>query len=210
MVKKVSIIVIVLVSIFTLKVFAGDIPESLMLGEHKALFIGELISTSEEKSSIKPLTIMMGNISQEEILVDSIDKYYGTDEVPKAGDFIVVVLLSDNEIDDLWIFKATSSNYRTLRLVSEKYNMVKRYQKYINKGAYFKAQERIDAEKDLSTQTTKLDNIDEDKESDDYKAEKVNSNNKRNYSLITPSVLLILIIVALTYKFFLKNSRGNR
>lgn len=65
-----------------------------------------------------PLTIMMGDISSQEISVNSIDKYYGTDDVPTVGDFIVVVLLSDNEIDDTWIFKATTSDYKTLELVS--------------------------------------------------------------------------------------------
>lgn len=40
-------------------------------------------------------------------------------------------------------FKATSDDYKTLKLKSKKYNMVKRYQEYINDGEYFEAQKRI-------------------------------------------------------------------
>jgi hypothetical protein len=135
---------------FNSTVFAGDIPEGIMLGEQKALFIGEIISIKEQKSNIKPVTIMMGSVSQEEITVDSFEEYYGTNEVPEVGDFIVAVLILDNEIDESWIFKTTSSDYKTLELVNESYNsynMVGRYQEYINTGAYLEAQEGLDEKK---------------------------------------------------------------
>ncbi len=132
-----------------LPAFAGDIPESLMAGDQKALFIGEIISINENETIIKPLTLLMGNISVEEIFVDGIDRYYGSNNTPTTGDYIVAVLLSDNEIDKTWFFKTTSSDYKTLELVSEKYKMVERYNKYINSGAYFEAQERIEKEKEI-------------------------------------------------------------
>ena len=203
MVKKVITIIFMFLIVCTSTVFAGDIPESLMLGEQKALFIGKLILTDEQKSIIMPLTIMMGSISQQEISVDSIDRYSGTDEVPIAGDFIVVVLLSDNKIYDSWIFKATSSDYKTLKLVSERDDMVKRYQEYINTGAYFEAQERLDAKKEISTQTIRIENIDENKESSEYRTAKDDSNNKTNYILIISSVLFLLIVVFIFYKLLM-------
>lgn len=192
MIKKFTTIVVMLFIMCTATVFAGDIPESLMLGEQKALFIGELISTNKEKSIIKPLTIMMGSIAQKEISVDGIEGYYGTDEAPTAGDFIVVVLLSDNEIDESWIFKATSSDYKKLKLVSENYNMVERYQEYINDGAYFEAQERLDKKKELSTENT-----DKNKESVACITEK--DQNRINYSAITVGGVFVSIIMIIVH-----------
>lgn len=117
MVKKVIIGIIILLIVPISVVFAGDTPESLMSGHQKALFIGEIISTNDQKTLIEPLTIMMGSISVEEIFVDNFDKYYGTNNKPTTGDYVVVVLLSDNEINESWVFKSTSSDYKTLELV---------------------------------------------------------------------------------------------
>ena len=46
---------------------------------------------------------MMGIVS-EQVNVDRFEKYYGTNEVQEVGDFIVAILISDDEIDDLCIF----------------------------------------------------------------------------------------------------------
>lgn len=143
--KSLTVVIICLMCLVltSVKTFAGDIPESLMLGEQQALFIGEITAEDSDTYTIKPLTIMMGDVPQEEVKVDKFD-YYGTNATPKTGDYLVVVLLDDNEIDSSWVFKATSDDYKTLRLVSEKYNIVKRYQNYINEGKYFEAQKKLD------------------------------------------------------------------
>lgn len=85
--------------------FAGDIPESLMLGEQQALFIGKLTAMDAKTCTITPLTVMMGSIPQKEVTVKKFNRYYGTEEIPKVNDFLVAVLLKDTEIDDLWISK---------------------------------------------------------------------------------------------------------
>ncbi|TCO79812.1 hypothetical protein [Marinisporobacter balticus] len=142
MLKK-AIIILMCLSFTCITAFAGDIPEGIMSGNQKALFIGKLTNKNSEIYTITPLTIMMGSIKQKEIKVSKFEKYYGTSDIPKNGDVLVAVLLEEGKIDNLWIFKATSSDYKTLKLKSEKHNMVKRYEKYINKGKYFEAQKRI-------------------------------------------------------------------
>jgi len=110
MVKKVTIIILILLLSINTNVFAGDIPESIMLGEQEALFIGEITNVDTNLYNIKPLTIMMGSIEKAEFQVKKFDKYYGTDDNPKIGDVIVAVLLDDNKINDTWIFKCTSED----------------------------------------------------------------------------------------------------
>jgi hypothetical protein len=133
-----KVIFILLFSFFCIGgVFAGDIPESLMTGDQKALFIGTL-SKNENECILNPKTIMMGNITNAPILVDCFDRYCGTQDKPKDGDIVVAVLNNDLTLNS-WLFKATSTNYRTLKLVSERYNMAERYEKYINEGKYFEA-----------------------------------------------------------------------
>lgn len=139
------LVFIVLVTMTNINVFAGDIPEFLMEGRHKALFIGEIKEMGDEYYTIVPLNIMMGSIETEELQVEGFEGYYGTKDKPQVGDYIVAVLLEDQEIDESWLFKATSSDYQRLSLVSEKYNMVERYEDYINEGAYIEAQKKIDA-----------------------------------------------------------------
>ena len=143
--KKFSLAVVCI--IFTSSIiFAGDIPESLMTGDQKALFIGTLVSRNSESCTIRPSTVMMGSVDEEQIKVNMFEKYYGTEDLPAAGDIVVVVLEDEETINNMWIFKATSDDYKTLKLVSEKHNMVKSYQKYINEGRYFEAQKRIEEE----------------------------------------------------------------
>lgn len=144
--KKISIVICVLLLFISTNVFAGDIPEGIMLGDQKALFIGEITSITEDTIIIKPSTIMMGSITESEVQIETFDNYYGTDKKPEIGDYIVAVLLDDNKIDDRWVFKASSDDYKSLNLVSEKYNMVVRYEEYINEGKYFEAQKKIDEE----------------------------------------------------------------
>lgn len=142
MFRKALVILICLVFSSTVA-FAGAIPESLKLGNQQALFIGKITGEDSDSYTLMPLTIMMGSIKQEEITVERFDRYYGTTDIPAVGDYLVAVLVEDKKIDDLWVFKATSADYKTLELVSEKYDMVERYQEYINNGDYFVAQQRL-------------------------------------------------------------------
>lgn len=146
--KKCLIILLTLICFSTLN-WAGDIPESIMLGEHKALFIGKL-SIKQDRYTIMPSTVMMGKVPDDDFTVNKFDAYYGSKDKPSDGDIIVAILVSDHEIDDSWVFKCTSDDYKTLKLVSERYDMVERYEKYINEGEYFKAQQRLDESKKAS------------------------------------------------------------
>lgn len=165
--KKMYLVIILVFICFSSLVLAGDIPESIMLGENKALLIGKL-SIQADMYTITPSTIMMGEVRAEEITVDKFDSYYGTADKPLDGDIIVAVLINDHQIDDSWVFKCTSEDYKTLKLVSERYNMVERYEKYINDGEYFKAQQKlnknnttdaIETEQVLETNVTVKDSV---------------------------------------------------
>ena len=151
--KKKCLAIILALICFSTLTWAGDIPESIMLGKHKALIIGKL-SIKEDIYTIEPSVIMMGEVSGEEVTVNAFDAYYGSNDKPLDGDIIVAVLVSDHQIDDSWVFKCTSDNYKTLKLVSARYNMVERYEKYINDGEYFKAQQRLDENKATSVEDT--------------------------------------------------------
>ncbi|HCQ90755.1 MULTISPECIES: hypothetical protein [unclassified Clostridium] len=118
MIKKVTVIILILLLSISTNVFAGDIPESIILDEQEALFIGKITDINTDLYNIKPLTIMMGSIEEKEFQVKEFDKYYGTEDIPRIGDVIVAILLDDNKINDTWIFKCTSEDYKTLELIS--------------------------------------------------------------------------------------------
>ncbi|MDA8234811.1 MAG: hypothetical protein M0Z31_08460 [Clostridia bacterium] len=148
--KIVINIFLVLILIFNgTTAFAGDVPESLMFGNQQALFIGKLTKIDSNSFTILPSTVMMGSIPQKEIVIEKFDRYYGTTDKPKVGDFLVAVLIDDNKVDETWIFKTTSADYKKLKLKSEKYSMVQRYQEYINEGKYFEAQKKLNEKSKL-------------------------------------------------------------
>lgn len=138
------LVFIVLMLVTSINAFAGDIPEGIMLGEQKALFIGEIAAIDTDTISITPTTVMMGNIKQSVVKIKKFEEYHGTSDKPQIGDFIVAVLLDDDKIDETWVFKSTSDDYKSLKLIGQPDELVIRYEKYINEGEYFEAQKRVD------------------------------------------------------------------
>ncbi|SHI82917.1 hypothetical protein SAMN05444401_1523 [Clostridium amylolyticum] len=200
--KKISIIVFMLLLFTSVNAYAGDIPESILLGNQNALFIGKITSAKNDTYSIEPSTIMMGRIETKQIQIKKFDKYYGTEDKPKVGDSIVVRLLEDNKIDDLWIFKSTSLDYKTLRLLSERHDMVVRYEKYLNEGKYSEAQKKIDEKNLTASSTTTTVQIAE--REVDHK-EKSYLNSTEIFSI----VILLFAVIVILFRFILKK-RNNR
>jgi hypothetical protein len=186
---------------FCKSVFAGDIPEGIMEGNQKALFIGEIKAIHSETHIIKPSTIMMGNIEQSEIEIKQFDSYYGTNDKPKTGDFVVAVLLDDQTIDDMWVFKSTSDDYKMLKLISEQYPMVVRYEKYINEGKYFEAQEKLERDNKTYINSTSVNET----ESVEI-VEFVQMPSKSTITLVIPLLILFFVFVIV----FLAKSRKNK
>lgn len=201
--KKISIIIFMMLLFTSVNAYAGDIPESILLGNQKALFTGKIISDKNDTYSVEPSAIMMGKIESKEVQIKKFDKYYGTGDKPKVGDFIVVRLLEDNKIDDLWIFKSTSLDYKTLKLLSERHDMVVRYEKYINEGKYFEAQKKID-EKNVPASYTTITVQAAEKEMDNK--EKSYLNSIEIFSII---ILFFAVIVILS-RVILKKMSNNR
>ena len=181
---------------FSLKAFAGDIPESIMLGEQQALFIGEIVAENEDTYTLSPLDILMGEV-EKDINVEKFN-YYGTTDSPKIGDYLVVVLIEDNKINDTWVFKATTSDYRTLRLVSEKHNMVKRYEQYINEGSYQKAQ------RDLDNKDTFIEKGLTESEDNIVQVSNTPIFNSSNFAILGFSVILLAVLI---YVYVLRKTR---
>ena len=194
MIKKISIFICLLLIFISTNVFAGDIPEGIMLGHQEALFIGEITSIAEDTITIIPSTIMMGSITESDLQIKMFDNYYGTDKKPKIGDYIVAVLLDGNKIDDQWVFKASSDDYKSLNLVSEKYDMVIRYEEYINDGKYFEAQKKIDEE---VVGSIDLNNVEKEEalELEDRKRVSYFTNNQLVLGAISISFIIMILFV---------------
>jgi hypothetical protein len=185
--KKIFITIIIIILFIYTTVYAGDIPESLMFDKPKALFIGRITSINTDTYSIIPSTVMTGSMEDSKIQVKRFDKYYGTNSKPTAGNFFVAVLLNETTIDDTWVFKTTSDDYKTLKLVSQPYNMVLRYEKYINEGKYFETQERMteDSEVSITSADVSLDNT-----------EKVKNNKEQSYLINKKLIPLLTVIIS--------------
>lgn len=189
------LLIIMLMLVTSINAFAGDIPEGIMLGEQKALFIGEITAIDTDTISITPSTVMMGSIKQSVVQIEKFDKYHGTSDKPQTGDFIVAVLIDDDKIDDTWVFKSTSADYKSLKLVGQADELVIRYEKYINEGEYFDAQKRVEDKAVVSDAPTNV--IVQNQQSQEVN--KVQSISE-NYIFVVVSILLVVcaIFVAVT------------
>lgn len=185
--KKIFITIVILLLLVSTNAYAGDIPESIMQGKQKALFVGKIITINNDTYSIIPSIVMMGSIKQSEIQIEKFDKYYGTNNKPKVGDFIVAVLLDENKVDDTWVFKSTSDDYKTLKLVSESYDMVVRYEKYINEGKYIETQNKINENNKVAITSTNV-SLDS--------TEKVKSNEEQSYLINKQLILLLTVTIS--------------
>ncbi len=125
---------------------AGDIPESIMAGGHMAMLIGQINAIGKDTITIEPLTVMMGDASAGPLEVKRFESYSIYPHNPRKGDFIVALLLDDQTIDESWVFECSTSDYKTLEIVHcNDVEMAQRYQQYINEGAYFEAQKKLDS-----------------------------------------------------------------
>lgn len=131
--------------------YAGDIPEGIMSGEHMAMFIGQITALGKDTITIQPLTVLMGEAPQGELHVKRFGTYSPYPHPPRKGDYLVALLNDEATVDESWVFQTTSADYKTLEIVivGLKHDMVKRYERYINEGAYIEAQKKLDERKAL-------------------------------------------------------------
>lgn len=108
-------------------------------------------------------------------------------------------MLKSNEIDESWVFKTTSDDYKTLELISKRYPMVERYEEYINNGEYIKAQEKIDRKLKEKTNSVKS----EEEEKIVSKVSEEVPQYKKGESFLLP-IVAVLILILLVYRFMMK------
>ena len=144
MVRKTAFLFVVIALLLGGVAHAGDIPESLLSGDRKAMLIGRITAIGQDTITIEPLTVMMGQAGPGELTVKRFDSYSFDPHPPRKGDYLIVLLLNDTTIDETWVFECTTADYSALEIVGAKYNIVTRYQKLINDGAYIEAQKRLD------------------------------------------------------------------
>ncbi|EES90589.1 hypothetical protein FDJ70_06170 [Clostridium botulinum] len=199
MFKRFSILLFLLLISITTTAFAGNIPESIMINPQKGLFIGKIINTSDKEFIIEPITVMMGKIKDKQIKIKKFDKYYGTNTTPKKNDYIIARLTDVNKIDEFWIFKATSSDYKTLKLIcSPTYDMILRYEKYINNGDYFKAQKNLDKKLTPKLSPNKY-NKNSDKTKETIALQTKNKISRKQYILLSILILSMTSMCIYTY-----------
>lgn len=140
--KKNIVIVIVFLIFFLISTKSFALNEGranrLFNLEYKSFFIGTIVDEDNKNFKIKIDRVFIGD-DIKEINIKKFYKYSYSALVPKVDDSIVAVLNRDDTLDLTWIFKATSTNYKTLYLANDldKNNEdVLLFQKFINDGEY--------------------------------------------------------------------------
>lgn len=182
----------VLLFSYGMNVFAGDLPEGILSGEYcNMMFIGEIVDAGERTFAISPTHPMIGEAISN-IEIESFN-YYQLSERPKVGDIVVAITDKNDVINKDWIFKATSTDYKTLKLIcpndpnpQDSSNMTFRYNQYINEGKYIEAGEKLRAKqnKQISTSTS---------------GPQQEANN-RNYYLYSLAGVIVLVALVFIFK----------
>lgn len=184
--------------------------------EYKSFFIGTIVRDNNDKFTIKIDRVFIGD-NIKNIEVKKFYNYSYSRLIPQKVDHIVAVLNNDNTLDLTWIFKATSTNYKTLFLacdLDEENEDVKLFQKFINDGEYVlnldqdnpNFKNKINKDTKIVSEKTdqeKLDDIDK-------KANQEFENKmKLIYSFLKRPRLLILSTVLFLTIFYCLRSRKN-
>lgn len=142
--KKIFGIFLALIILLTncLQAFAGSIPEDLMDDDNAKLYIGIIEDFSEEEIPSAPcVKVISANIK-------SIEKIKGDVQIGKtyfyenANIYTKLeegkeYLIADIDENNIYAYDIKSKTDKKLKLVnSDKYDMVKRLEDYINEGAY--------------------------------------------------------------------------
>lgn len=147
--KIVKIVLLFLIFFsFTNRIFANeneDRANAIFQGNFKSFFIGTIVEDDNKSFIINIEKTFMGE-ELERIQVKKFKAYTSSILIPTKGDIVVAILTNDGEIDDTWVFKATSTNYQTLYLANDNdpdNKDVILFQNYINSGEYIQDKEAI-------------------------------------------------------------------
>lgn len=137
--KLIVTLAVTVLLLFTVTVFAGDIPERL-LSDQAQLFFGEVVDYHPNKENpsigVSPIKVIKGNI------VEGSYRVYN-DPYP-MGNFNVIpgeiyLFTYYNDVNPTDIFEVTTYDTRTLKLKHVEGDMWERFEKYLNEGRYGEA-----------------------------------------------------------------------
>ena len=142
--KKTLLIILALLSflMFSITVFAGDVPEGLLSNDNAQVFFGEVLNYNDNTVTVCPRVKIKGDV------LTGTKQIY--DKPCPVGNFKVIagnvyLFTYFDENNETYIFEVTSYDTATLKLKGIQGDMWERFQKYLNDGEYEKAeQERID------------------------------------------------------------------
>lgn len=182
---------------------------------YKSFFIGTIVKDDGKKFNIEVNKVFLG----EDIKNVEVKKFYEysySELIPQKGDYIVAILKKDDSLDLSWVFKTTSTDYKTLFLANDKdpnNKEVKTFQYLINEGKYIpdmaqieKNRKKVENEgKELSKDEQKkvLDAINR-KDDAEYE-EKL----KSIYKILSNPVLLIVPGILFFAIYYVVRSRKN-
>ncbi len=122
--------------IYTGTAFAGDIPESALLGAENAL-LGTVEKNEGSIVTLKISEVLFGGYSEDMIEISGMQYSEGLGKTgkPKPGDYCVVVVNADNTVYEYLCARADSLDRETLKLKSS-HPFIERMNNYINNGWY--------------------------------------------------------------------------
>lgn len=137
--KLISTLIVTMLLLFSVNVFAGDIPESL-LSDQAELFFGEVVDYHPDKENpsigVSPVKVIKGDIVEGSYRVYNSPWPMGNFTVV-LGEIYLFTYYDDVNTTD--IFEVTTYDTKTLKLKHVEGDMWKRFEKYLNEGRYGEA-----------------------------------------------------------------------
>ncbi|MCI5997804.1 MAG: hypothetical protein PT934_05840 [Peptoniphilaceae bacterium] len=182
---------------------------------YKSFFIGTIVEDDGKKFNIEVNKVFLG----EDIKNVEVKKFYEysySELIPQKGDYIVAILKKDDSLDLSWIFKTTSTDYKTLFLANDKdpnNNEVKTFQYLINEGKYIPDMAQIEKNRKKVENEGKELNKDEQKKVLDAVNRKDNAEYEEKlksiYKILANPILLIVPGILFFAIYYVVRSRKN-
>lgn len=195
-----------------------DMANKIFRGDFKSFFIGTIIEEDNKDFIIKIDSTFMGK-ELDKLQVKKFQKYTFSVLKPAKNDIIVAILKNDGKLDETWIFKATSTNYKSLYLANDEdpdNEDFILFQNYINAGDYIEDREvtsKKENKNDEKEKEEKKDIIDENnkiKNKENSFEEFEKKTNAIYYFIKSPIKLIVIGTIFIVIFFVYSSSRNYR
>lgn len=147
--KKIILLVVLFLQIFTIEAYAGDMPEQYLAEDNAKIFTATIMNLTRETIDVTVIQKIKGEISENRVLTLPYFEYGGRKYAkPQVNESCLITMINDKLS---FAIQTTSTDPKTLKFLNHTTNIsmnmdgqsvYERMEQYVNDGSYEAAEQR--------------------------------------------------------------------